>query len=837
MHTTGSLNNFRFWSVSEDEVIEKLNSSPNGLSGHEVRRRLQGSEKNLARPKKKKRLLSLFIFHPLILLLLFAALLSLIFGDKTEAIIIMTIVLVSGLLGYLQEKKAAKTVEKLLALVKIKVTVLREGRAQDVNMERIVRGDILIFKAGDIVPADCRILEAQDCFVDEATLTGETMAVEKSTGLLPAEIGISKRTNSLFSGTHVISGQAKAVVVHLGKETEFGKISQKLEERPPETAFEKGVKKFGYFLMLVTFILVGAIFCINFAMHRPILSSLLFSLALAVGLTPQLLPAIISVNLAHGANAMAKKKVIVKKLVSIEDFGSMNVLCVDKTGTITQGKMILRQAIDSTGSESAKSHLFGAINASMQSGYTNPLDRAILETKHPDISSWKKLDEIPYDFIRKRISVLAATRKQTLMIMKGAVPQVLGLCTQVELGEGVIAPFATMQEEIASQFEKYSRQGLRVLALAYRPLARERISRDDEKEMIFLGFLIFYDPPKKGVKKTIAQLAEYGVSLKLITGDNRFVATHTAEEIGLASKGILTGEDLQKMHEQEFSKCVHDNHIFAEVEPAQKERIITALRKRGVIVGYMGDGINDVTALHAADVGISIGGSADVVKEEADIVLLKKDLSVLFTGIQEGRRTFANTMKYIFMATSANFGNMFSMAGASLFLSFLPLLPKQILFINLLTDFPEMAIATDEVDPERLRHPQRWDIRFIRKFMIVFGIISSVFDFLTFGVLFFVLRASESQFRTGWFVESVTSAAMIVFAIRTARPFYRSRPSRYLLVGVLLVAGVACYFPFSPLAPLFNFTPLPLFFYGAVGAIVLTYFVSVEVAKSFFFKK
>ncbi len=828
----------KFWRLNEGELLEELKSSPEGLTEHEARSRLVKGRVNHLRAHRKKKLLSLFIFHPLILLLLFAAILSFALGNRIDSLIITTILLVSGFLGYFQERKATRAVEKLLSLVKIKVEVMRGGKNQEVDIEMIAPGDIILFNAGDIIPADCRILEAQDFFVDEATLTGETMMVEKSRGVVPAETALSKRTNALFMGTHVVSGKAKAVAVFTGKETEFGKITQRLEEKPVEKAFEQGIKKFGYFLMLVTGILVVAIFIINFALDRPLLSSLLFSLALAVGLTPQLLPAIISVNLAHGANAMAKKRVIVKKLVSIEDFGSMTILCVDKTGTITEGEMQLKEAVDSGGRESDKVRLFAAVNASMQSGYTNPLDRAILATKHPLLASWKKVDEVPYDFTRKRLSVLAKNSHGMVMITKGAYPQMISICSQIELPDGSLVSFASKKKEVEEQFEGYSKKGFRALVLAYRPLASAtKIGREDEKEMVFLGFLLFYDPPKKDVGKTIVQLAESGVALKLITGDNRFVAAHVAEEIGLSAKTIITGEELEALHNHEFSKKVRENQLFAEIEPAQKERIIHALRQRGVIVGYLGDGINDVTALRAADVGISVDTSADVVKEEADIVLLKKELSVLLTGIEEGRRTFANTMKYIYMATSANFGNMFSMAGASLFLSFLPLLPKQILLINLLTDFPEMAIATDKVDPERLRKPVHWNIQSIKRFMLVFGLISSIFDFLTFGVLFFLLDATVDQFRTGWFIESVVSASLIVLAIRTRRRFYLSRPSLYLLSGILLVVAAASFLPLTPVALLFNFTPLPIVFYLTVAAIVAGYFASVEVAKAFFFKK
>lgn len=588
--------------------------------------------------------------------------------------------------------------------------------------------------------------------------------------------------------------------------------------------------------MLVTFLLTAAIFAINVFLDRPVLVSFVFALALAVGLTPQLLPAIISVNLAHGANQMAKKKVIVKKLSSIQNFGSMDILCVDKTGTLTKGEVQLQRATDVNGNPSDKSHLFGYLNASFQSGYTNPLDSAILGSAHYNISSWKKLDELPYDFKRKRISIFAQGKEGNLLLSKGAFSQMIEICTQAEVGDKQV-PIGSIRKELEERYEKYSQTGVRLLALAYRPIPnKERIDHTDEQEMIFLGFLLFFDPIKENIQETIAALQERGISLKLITGDNRFVASHVANEIGLKSQKILRGEELLQMDEKRLAQAVQETEVFAEIEPVEKERILLALRKGGHVVGFLGDGINDTAALHTADVGISVDSAADVVKEVADIVLLEKNLSVLLKGVEEGRRTFGNTLKYIFMATSANFGNMFSMAGASIFLSFLPLLPKQILLINFFTDFPEMTIATDNVDKEWVAKPIKWDIGFIRKFMLVFGPISSIFDFLTFGVLLLFLNANEMQFRTGWFLESVISASVIVLVIRTRKPFYRSRPSPYLLLAVVAICACTLVLPYTRLGALFGFMPINPLFMLAIGAIVLLYVASVEVAKRFFFR-
>jgi len=698
--------------------------------------------------------------------------------------------------------------------------------------------------AGDVIPGDCLIVESKDLFVDEAALTGETFPVEKSAGILPPETPLSQRKNMLFMGTHVVSGSARALVARTGTETEFGQVSARLKLRPPETEFEHGVKHFGYLLMEVTLLLVISIFAINVYFHRPVLDSLLFSLALAVGLTPQLLPAIISINLAYGAKRMAQQKVIVKRLASIENFGSMNVLCSDKTGTLTEGVVKLSAAIDFEGHDSEKVLLYAYLNAVYQTGFTNPIDEAIRTYRTFDVSSYQKLDEVPYDFVRKRLTVLFVKEDTHFLVTKGALKNVLDVCTTAEAtatdkaGSTTTVDIATLREQIQQRYEELSGQGCRTLGLAYRQVgANSRCSKADETNMTFLGFLVFFDPAKPGIIETINSLKQLGVSLKIITGDNQLVAAHISQQVGLANTHILTGPDLNKMSNPALLKQVNDVSVFAEVEPNQKERILIAMKKAGNVVGYMGDGINDASALHAADVGISVNSAVDVAKEAADIVLLEKDLSVLVQGVREGRTTFANTLKYVFMATSANFGNMFSMAGSSLFLTFLPLLPKQILLTNLLTDIPEMTIATDSVDREMTEKPRRWNVEFIRNFMITFGILSSVFDFLTFGVLLFILHANVAQFRTGWFLESVISASMIVLVIRSRRPFFRSRPSRQLLAATLLIVALTLIVPYTPLAAIFGFQPLNVLFLSLMGIIVILYIAAAEMAKKFFYER
>ena len=754
-----------------------------------------------------------------------------------NAIIILTIILISSLLGFWQERGAANAVEKLLAIVQTKAAVFRDGNQKEIPVEQIVPGDVIHLNAGDLIPGDSVILESKDLFVNEASLTGETFPAEKTAGILPPATSLSQRTNSLFMGTNVVSGDAQAVVVGTGLQTEFGKVSERLKLRPPETEFEHGVRHFGYLLMEVTLILVVVTLAINVYFARPVLESLLFSLALAVGLTPQLLPAIISINLAHGAKVMATQKVIVKRLASIENFGSMNVLCSDKTGTLTEGVIKIQSILDFNGNPSQKAQLYAYLNASNQTGFTNPIDEAICGAA-VDASGFVKLDEVPYDFIRKRLSVLVSKDNKNLMVTKGALQNVLDICTLVETSETTIVPIVGVQKQIQQSFEELSSKGFRVLGLAYKDIGSDKIiTKDSEAGMTFLGFLVLFDPAKPNIAETIKELKQLGISLKIVTGDNRLVAASISQQVGFPTPKILAGPDLRVLSDEALLRQVNDVNVFAEVEPNQKERIILALKKAGNVVGYMGDGINDASALHAADVGLSVESAVDVAKEAADIVLLEKDLGVLANGVKEGRKTFANTLKYVFMATSANFGNMFSMAGASLFLTFLPLLPRQILLTNLMTDFPETTIGTDNVDNEMVAQPRRWNVAFIRNFMIVFGILSSVFDYIAFGVLLFVLQSSTDLFRTGWFIESVLSASLIVLVIRSRGPFFKSYPGKYLLLTTLVIVGATLIFPFTPLGKLFGFAQPSLLLLLLMSIIVILYIISGEVVKRIFYKR
>jgi len=655
--------------------------------------------------------------------------------------------------------------------------------------------------------------------------------------VLPALMPLGQRTNALWMGTHTVSGNASAVVVSTRRETEFGKVSERLKLRPLETEFEHGIRRFGFFLMEVTLVLVVVIFAINVYLARPVLDSFLFSLALAVGLTPQLLPAIISINLAHGAKRMAQKKVIVKRLAAIENFGSMNIICSDKTGTLTEGVVHLQSTLDVDGAHSEKVLLYAYLNAFYETGFPNPIDDAIRSHKQFDLTGYRKLDEIPYDFFRKRLSILVSNGDKHEMVTKGALSEILAVCSKSETGGGKIVEITQVQEKIRQKLEEFSNKGMRTLGVACKDIGTgSSITKAHEKDMTFLGFLVLYDPPKTGIIKTVADLKNLGVSLKIITGDNRLVAASVGNQMGLSDTRIISGPELGQLSDAALLKRVADTDVFAEIEPNQKERIIHAFRKAGNVVGYMGDGINDASALHVADVGISVESAVDVAKDAADIVLLEKDLGVLVQGVREGRTTFANTLKYVFMATSANFGNMFSMAGASLFLPFLPLLPKQILLTNLMTDFPEMTIASDRVDDEMVDQPRRWDIKSIRRFMFTFGIVSSVFDYLTFGVLLFILHANPKEFRAGWFVESVVSAALIVLVVRTRRPFYKSRPGKYLFMATLSIVAMTLILPFTVLGDLFGFSRLPVSFLLTVGLITICYIITAEITKKIFYR-
>ena len=768
-----------------------------------------------------------------------------------DATIILLIILGSSLLGFWQEYRASTAVAKLQARVTIKATVLRDGQPQTIPAAAVVPGDVVLLAAGSLIPADGVLLVAKDFFVSQAVLTGETFPVEKKVAHNADEVaataGLAARTNCVFMGTSVRSGTAQALIVQTGAGTAFGQIAERLKLRPPETDFEHGIRRFGYLLTVVMLTLVVVTFAINVFFQRPAIEALLFAIALAVGMAPELLPAIISINLAKGAQVMAKSGVIVRRLSAIENLGSMDVLCTDKTGTLTAGVVQLDGAFDVQGQPSDLVQRDAYLNAVFETGLANALDEAIIaKAKLIGLIATpeQKIDELPYDFVRKRLSIVVqgadgqGTDGQQRLITKGALDNVLAVCTQVQGDQGTL-PFDPNQEkQIRQRYAAWSAQGYRVLGVATKPVAlTANLAHDDECALTFTGFLIFFDPPKPSVLQTLRELAKLGVDVKIITGDNRLVAAHVAEAVGMTVTGLLTGAEIGAMSDEALWQRAKSTTLFVEIDPNEKERIILALRKMGHVVGYMGDGINDAPALHAADVGISVDTAVDVAKDAADFVLLKQDLAVLRLGIEEGRRTFANTLKYVFTTTSANFGNMFSMAGASLFLPFLPLLAKQILLNNFLSDFPSLTIATDNVDPELVEKPRRWDIKFIRDIMIIFGLISSVFDFLTFGMLIFIAKAAPAEFRTGWFVESLMTELLITLVLRTRRSIFKSKPGFYLWLSTLAVTIVAVAIPYLPFGPLLGFTPLPLYVLLLLLLITVLYVVVSEVAKRLYFRR
>lgn len=833
-----------FWSYDKDDILKQLNSSENGLSTKEAEDRIEKYGKNVFEEKKSTSKFMIFLSQfksPITMILIFAAILSIFLKDYSDGVIILIIILISSFLSYLHESKAKDAVKKLLSSVSVTSSVLRDGKFQELDNGNLTVGDIIKVKTGDMIPADCLLIEDNSLSTDESSLTGETFPVEKLTTKIPANTSLSERKNSLWMGTHVISGSGKAIIVNLAKDTEFGKITSSLSQKDSDTDFEKGIKDFGNLILHVTTLLIGLIFIFNIVLNKSFLESFMFALALSVGLTPQMLPAIISVNLSQGAKRMSEEGVIVKKLNSIENFGSMTIMCSDKTGTITKGKVKLDRALNFKGEKSEDLNKFASINSYFQEGYSNPIDEAILSSNKDDFSSYKKLFEIPYSFENKILSVIVKTgsdfSNKNFMITKGAFESIVNICDSYEKSDNSIGNISEIKSQIFDLFDEFSSKGYRVLGLSYKILSDDS---DFQKEkaigMIFKGFLLFIDPLKEDIKDVISQMNNLGVSLKMITGDNEEIAKNIGSQIGLNPEKILVGQDLSSYSISQLNKKVLDIDIFAEISPNQKEKIIRAYKEAGEVVGYMGDGINDAPAIKEADVGISVDTAADTAKDAASIVLLQNSLKVLLSGIKEGRRTFINTLKYIFVATSANFGNMFSMAGASIFLKFLPLLPKQILLTNLFTDFPSLQIASDSVDEDWLKNPVKWDMKFIKRFMVVFGIISSLFDYLTFFVLISIFKSDERLFQTGWMLESVISAMVVMLIVRTARPVTKSKPSKKLIFAIICVSLCLISIIYSPINSYLGLIALPIKVILSMFGISFIYALVAEILKKKFYK-
>lgn len=833
------------WNRSADDLLGALQSSHQGLTTPDANARRQQYGPNLLKARRHDTALRAFLNQftsPLVLILVFAAVISAIAAQWVDAGIVLVIVVASAVLSFVQEYSASNAVERLRAQVRLESRVLRDGESSSIPAEDLVPGDVVLLSAGSLVPADGVLLAAKDFFVSQAVLTGESFPVERQVGVVMADAALAQRTNMVFMGTSVRSGTARALITNTGPGTAYGQIASRLALRPPETEFERGIRQFGQLLTTIMTVLVLGVFVVNVVLHKPPIDSMLFAIALAVGIAPELLPAIISVNLAKGAAKMAERNVIVRRLNAIENLGSMDVLCTDKTGTLTLGVVKLDGALDAEGHPSEDVMCWAHLNAAFQTGLTNPLDEAILAEPHPDITGMDKLDEIPYDFVRKRLTVVIdadpGTGVRPLLITKGALDNVLAVCTAARLA-GQTRPLDDgCRASIDARYAAWSAQGYRVLGLAVREMPRQaQYTIADETGLTFVGFLLFFDPPKPDVKQTLDSLAALGVSVKIITGDNRLVARHLAETLGLPAETILPAGEMATMRDEALWHVAERTTIFAEVDPTQKERIIRALQKTGHVVGYMGDGINDAPALHTADVGISVDEAVDVAKQAADFVLLHHDLGVLRAGIEEGRNTFANTLKYIFTTTSANFGNMVSMAAASLFLPFLPLLAKQILLNNFLSDFPAIGIARDNVDPEMVAGPLRWKMGMIRDFMVVFGLVSSLFDAATFALLLLVVKADEQQFQTGWFIESLLTELAVALVVRTRRRFFRSRPGTLLWVITLVVAIFTIALPYLPIAPVLGFTPLPAWVTAALVVLTGIYVLFAEIAKDFFYRR
>jgi P-type Mg2+ transporter len=836
-----------YWSRDVGDLSTSLGSGSNGLTKARAAERLAVVGPNSVEDAQRLgplRLLWRQVESPLVLILIFAAAVSLGLSQWVDAAIILAIVIGSTLLGFYQEYRASAAVEELKKRLALTCRVVRDGVEGTVRADALVPGDVLVLSAGNLIPADGRILEASDFLVSEASMTGESFPVEKQPGVVAAAAPLAQRTNVVFLGASVRSGTARVLVVETGRRTAFGAIAARLRAREPETNFARGLRQFGYLLVRSMVVIVLSVLTVNLLLHRPLVESLLFSVALAVGLSPELLPAIVSVTLAAGARAMSKQGVIVRRLDAIENLGSMTVLCTDKTGTLTEGTIVLADATDPKGRTSAAVRQLAFLNASFETGIDNPIDAAIVtagEQAGLSTSGQEKIDEIPYDFLRKRLTIVMAEggdAEQHLVVTKGAFSNVLSICTQVEQDGAVLPLTDVVTAELSAYYEAKGKAGFRVLALATRTVvAKAAYQRDDEAEMVFAGFLLFLDPPKADTARVLGDLAKLHVEVKVITGDNRFVTGHLAETVGLDPTSMLTGDALAKLDAEALWHAAPRTSLFAEIDPQQKERIVRALQRTGHSVGYLGDGINDAPALHAADVGISVDQAVDVARESADIILLKRDLDVLRTGVEDGRRTFANTLKYISITTSANFGNMVSMAIAAPLLPFLPLVAKQILLNNFLSDVPSMAISTDRVDPERVTHPQRWDITQVRRYMIAFGLVSSIFDLVTFAALLLLFRAGEATFQTTWFVVSLLTELGVVLILRTRGPAWRSRPSALLLWTTIVATVFALAVPFfGSWSTLFGFVPLSTLEMGTVAGIVAAYLGATEATKRWFFR-
>jgi Mg2+-importing ATPase len=848
-HTaTGEPEPAQVWQEPADRLLVMLKTKASGLNTAEVRSRLGTYGPNDAATVKRSPLWLQFLArfgNPLIIILLIASAVSAATGDIASFIIIFVIVMLSIIFDFVQEVRAQNAVEALRQSVAVKATVRRDGACVSMPINGLVPGDIVELIAGDLVPADSRLLESRDLYVNQALLTGEPYPAEKQAGDSASGVGNpAGASNAVFAGTSVISGTATILICRTGSRTALGHLATSLAEKPPATAFTLGIRRFGMLIMRFTILMVLFVLVVNAAFHRPILESLMFAVALAVGLTPELLPMIVTVTLARSAMQMAKRKVIVKRLSAIHDLGAMNVLCTDKTGTLTEAKIKLLRTIDGHGAESALAFSYAYVNSKFETGMKSPLDDAILTARPFDMTGFKKIDEAPFDFGRRRVSVLVEHGTKRWLFVKGAPEDLLRLSKQYQDAEGVVKQLDPATRLVfQATLDQLGAQGFRALGIASRLAGStpgtahyETAVITDETDLVFVGFAVFLDPPKASAGATILAMAAAGITVKVLTGDNELVSRHVFAEIGVPVTGVLTGDALEHLTEEALIGQLSRVNLFCRVNPQQKHRVLLALKRLGHVVGFMGDGINDAPALHAADVGISVDGAADVARAAADLILLEHDLSVVREAVVAGRATVQNVSKYVLMGASSNFGNMFSMAGATLILPFLPMLPIQILLNNLIYNVSEIAIPFDDVDPENLVGPVKWDIKLIEHFMLVFGPVSSLFDFITFYAMLAFFGAGEALFQTGWFIESMTTQTLVVFCIRTRRRLYRSSPCRFLIAMNLGAVALALVLPLVPWGRWFGFVaPPPLFFVFLVGA-TTAYLGVVEVTKVLFYR-
>lgn len=834
---------------SLDEVMATLGASANGLSSEEAaaRRRRYGLNQLDQRRRRPMWLRYLGRFsNPLVLILLFASALSAATGNFASFIIVIVMIVLSVTLDFVQETRAENAVDALRRTVAVRTTARRDGVEAMVAVDQLAPGDVIRLAAGDLAPADCRLIEARHLFVNQAMLTGEPYPAEKlaDDGAGAAKGGAAAgeadyAANLVFMGSSVISGHATAVVCRTGNDTALGRLNRALSAPPPPTAFELGIRDFGFLIMRLTVFLVLFVLTVNMLFHRPWLESLMFALALAVGLTPELLPMIVTVTLAGGAARLGERRVIVKKLAAMHNIGAMDVLCADKTGTLTEAKIRMVRHLDCQGAESERVFRLAFLNSCFESGVKSPLDEAIIAFRTLDVAGWEKIDEVPFDFERRRVSVLVANGAERLLVVKGAPEDVLRQSTHWEDAAGAEQPLdAPTLAALNALFERLGADGMRVLAVAAKTMAPAHVSAalSDESELTFVGFAVFLDPPKASAMAAIRDLSAAGVAIKILTGDNERVTRHVCAELGLNISGLMTGDDLLLLSEEALQARLAEINVFCRVTPQQKERVLTAYKRSGRVVGFLGDGINDAAAIHAADVGISVDGAADVAKEAAGLILLDHDLSVVRGAVMEGRRTVQNVTKYILMGGSSNFGNMFSMAGAAVFLPFLPMLPTQVLLNNLLYDASEAGIPLDGVEADALAQPVRWNLPLIQRFMLVLGPVSSLFDFLTFYVLLHVFSAGEALFQTGWFIESLATQVLVIFVIRSRGAPWRSRPHPLLMALTLGAAAIGAVLPLTPLAGFFGFVAPPASLYLFLAASVVAYLALVEMVKRLFYR-